>query len=176
MSRIFVVQPHRMLQQAVIVALFPEHQVRVSDKIPEAEPSPYADLVIIDAGALRDRGCLSAGDIRALQSWQIPIVWIGSEAFGDSAPPKNRLQITAPLKRDELRAAVTECLRSSLVEQAAPGPARKPAEVLLVRKKTAGRKPDRAVAVNRQEIIELVEVIEEVPGDAGREVEAGSED
>ena len=174
MSRIFVVQPYRMLQQAVIVALFPEHQVRVSDHIPESEPSSDADLAIIDVGALRDRSGLSAGDMRAVQSWQLPIVWIGSGGSGEGTAVKNSLQLTAPLKRDELRAAVTEALRSTKGERAGAAPARKRAHVASSNKRTVEQKPDGIVADNEREVIELVEVIEDAPGDA-REAEAGNE-
>ena len=175
MSRIFFVQPNKVLQQAVIVALFPEHQVRVFDKIPETEPSAHADLVIIDGGALRDRGWLSAGDIRAVQSWQIPTVWIGAEASEDRAAAKNRAQLTAPLKRDELRAAVTESLRSSL-EQPAAKPAVKVPRAPSAKKKTAAPNPDSLVADHGRDVIELVEVIEEIPDDGGNEAEAGNQD
>jgi hypothetical protein len=174
MSRILVVQPCKMLQQAFAVALFPEHHVRVLEKLPEVDPSAEADLVIIDAGALRERGLLAGGEDRVVRTWQIPVVWIGSDGRGAEATARHRLLLSAPLKRDDLRAAVGEGLRSSL-EQTAAKPATKSPKAVPAKKKTAVPNPEPAVADNGKKIIELVEVIEEM-SDPATEVEAGHED
>jgi hypothetical protein len=173
MSRILVVQPYKMLQQAFAVALFPEHHVRVLEKLPGVDPSAEADLVIIDAGALREGGVLAGGEDRAVRTWRIPVVWIGSDARGAEATAQNRLLLSAPLKRDELRAAVGEGLRSSLEQTAKP--ATKSTKAVSAKKKTAVPNPEPAVADNGTKIIELVEVIEEM-SDPATEVEAGNED
>jgi len=141
------------------------------EKFPEADPSDRADLVIIDAGALRERDLLAAGDVRAVQSWRVPVVWIGADPSGEEGAAKNRLFLTARMQRDELRAAVTESLRSSL-EQPAAKPAAKLSKGLSPKKQAADAKPDSSVAGNMRDFIELVEVIEE----AAREVETGNED
>ena len=46
MTKILVIQPHKMLQQAIVVALFPDYHVQVSEKIPEAEPAADAGAEI----------------------------------------------------------------------------------------------------------------------------------
>ena len=167
MSKILVVQPYKMLQHAIVVALFPDHQVQVLEKIPAMDPSAQADAVIIDAGALREIG-LAGDELRGVQNWRIPVVLIGAEASGKRAT-KNCVQLAAPIKKDELRAALMESLRSSVVATAGagPGPTR-------VEKKAAAPKPASIAAASGKEVIELVEVIEDLPEDGGNEVEAGN--
>jgi len=48
-----VIEPHKMLQHAFSVALFPEHQVQVMEMIPGAMAVKEFDAVVVDAGALR---------------------------------------------------------------------------------------------------------------------------
>jgi hypothetical protein len=172
MSKVLVVQPHKMLQQAIVVALFPEHQVQVLERIPATDPSAEVDVVIIDAGALDERGTLSADEVQAVQSWQTPIIWIGSESARQRAASKNRLQLAAPIKREELRAAVAESLRSRAVEPHAAEPATKRSAVVSARKKTAEPKADSLAADNEKEVIELVDVFEEISIGGDGEAEA----
>ena len=165
MSRILVVQPSKMLQQAFVVALFPEHHVRVLEKIPDAVLAPEADLVIIDATALRERDLLPPHEVRAAQSWRIPVVWIGVESLGELAASKNLARLSAPVKRDELRTAVAESLRSPSAGQASPERAAKRAgSVVAARKKATEPKQDHVATDNDKKFIELVDVIDETPG------------
>ncbi len=109
MSRILVVQPHKMLQQALVIALFPEHEVEVFDKIPAAESLAAADVLIIDAVALRGGDALSTREVRAVQSCRVPVVWIDTDAPPDTAAFTKLVRLSPPLKRDELRGAAAEC-------------------------------------------------------------------
>jgi hypothetical protein len=156
-----------MLQQAFVIALFPEHHVRVLEKIPEAEPAE-TDLVIVDAAALCERGSLPALDIGAVQSWRIPVVWIGAEVVSGLAASKNLARLSAPVKRDALRSAVTEGLRAPPADHGSAQRAEKRFDsVVAAKKKTSEPKLDSVTGGQDQKIIELVDVIEEVPG-AGR--------
>lgn len=178
MGRILVVQPVKMLQQAFVIALFPEHHVRVLEKIPEAEPAAETDLVIIDAAALRERSSLPAQDVRAVQSWRIPVLWIGAEAVSGLAASKNLAQLSAPVKRDELRSAVTEGLRAPADHGLAQRPEKQSGSIVAAKKKTSEPKLDSALGDHDREIIELVDVIDEVPepGREDPEREAGHKD
>ena len=178
MGRILVVQPVKMLQQAFVIALFPEHHVRVLEKIPEAEPGAETDLVIIDAAALRERSSLPAQDVRAVQSWRIPVLWIGAEAVSGLAASKNLAQLSAPVKRDELRSAVTEGLRPPADHGLAQRPEKQSGSIGAAKKKTSEPKLDSALGDHNREIIELVDVIDEVPepGREDPEREAGHKD
>jgi hypothetical protein len=92
MSRILVIQPHKMLQHAFSIALFPEHQVEVAETMPDAAALKDVDLVIVDAAALRERDAMAAGELRDVQNWKTPTIWIdnasdsegGRGMFGNS--------------------------------------------------------------------------------------------
>ncbi len=178
MSRILVVQPIKMLQQAFVIALFPEHHVRVLEKIPEAEPAAETDLVIVDAAALCERGSLPAQDVRAVQSWRIPVLWIGTEAVSGLAASKNLARLSAPVKREELRSAVTEGLRAPPDHRSAQRAEKRSGSIVAAKKKTSEPKLDSADGDHDREIIDLVDVIEEVPepGREDPEREAGHKD
>ena len=161
MSRILIVQPHRMLQQAFVVALFPEHEARVFDKIPATEALVAVDLLIIDAAALRGADALSTREIRAVQSCRVPVVWIDADAAAlDTAAFTKLVRLVPPLKRDELRAAAAECLRLTVEQPSAPS---KPARKLAAKTKAIEAKPENAAPENAAEFIELVDVFEEPP-------------
>jgi hypothetical protein len=167
MSKILVIQPHKMLQQALVVALFPEHHVRVMERIPGAVVD--ADLVIIDAAALRERNSLTEREIRALDNCNLPIVWIDAEAPGEPERKSRLLHLMPPLKRDDLKAVVADCLRSLPVQESADRAANRsvPANT-----RQAEPKPDGFAGDGNKEIIELLDVFEEIPARDGGESEA----
>ena len=172
MSRILVVQPHRMLQQAIVVALFPEHQVRLMEQIPEAVAD--ADLVIIDAAALRERNSLTGREIRVLENWNVPIVWIDAEAPREPDQGARLQLLTPPLKRDALRTVVADGLR--LLPAQEPSADRAANRSAGANTRQAEPKPDGLAAGGNKEIIELVDVFEEISGPGERELGAGNKD
>jgi hypothetical protein len=149
MSNILVVQPHRVLQHAFVIALFPEHHVQLTDNIPDAENIAQADLVIVDAGALRARQLLTGEELSRIQSWGVPVLWIEENASGGG------MHLTLPVSRDELRSAVANCLRS-------PSTPRSP----VVRAAKGAERATPAVEATEaeKEVIELVDVFEEASG------------
>jgi hypothetical protein len=151
-----------MLQHAIVAALFPEHHVKVVEKISDGEPLAEADLAIIDAGALRERGLLTTGAIRALQKWRVPVILIGAEIVDDASIFKDCPRLAAPLKREELRATVAGALRSLPAEGADGARAAKVATAPgTAKKKTSESKRDGVRSDNGKEVIELIDVIEE---------------
>lgn len=174
MSRILVVEPHRMLQQALVVALFPEHQGQVFVRIPEGEVLAAADLLIIDAAALKALGALPAREVRAVQSCHVPVVWIDAETPPDTAAFTKVVRLVPPLKRDDLRAAAVECLRLSSVPQ--PSAAPKLARAVPAKTKVIEPKPKSVASDNDKEFIELVDVFEETPERADTRAEARDKD
>ena len=162
MSKILVVERHRMLQQAFVVALFPEHEVQVFDKIPAVEALAAVDLLIIDAAALGGSDAWSTRDIRAVQSCRVPVVWIDTETPPETAVFTKLVMLAPPLKRDELRAVAAECLRSTVAQ---PSATSKPARTGPVKTKAIEPKPQSSARDNDKEFIELVDVFEETPRD-----------
>jgi hypothetical protein len=174
MSRILVVEPHRMLQQALVVALFPEHQGQVFARIPEGEVLAAADLLIIDAAALKALGALPTREVRAVQSCHVPVVWIDAETPPDTAAFTKLVRLAPPLKRDDLRAAAVECLRLS--SAAEPFAAPKPARAVAAKTKTIEPKPESAARDNDKEFIDLVDVFEEATERGEARAEARNKD
>lgn len=154
MSRILVVQPYQMLQHALRVSLFPQHQARVTSAIPQLSDIGNVDAAIIDAAALRETETLSGEAIRSLQDWKIPIVWIDS-VDSPVRPGKGKfVRVNRPINKHTLQTALAECLEE--LPRIAPGKPRPRNRERLASRDEA----NRADPVNR-EIIDLVEVVEE---------------
>jgi hypothetical protein len=68
MSKILVVEPRKILQQAIRLALCPDHEVQLETNLLDPKPSTIKnfDLAIIDAAALRDANMLGAQHLRAV--------------------------------------------------------------------------------------------------------------
>ena len=59
MSKILVVEPYKILQRAIAVSFFPEHQVEVTEQVPEVsalEQRAY-DVAIVDAVSAARKEC-----------------------------------------------------------------------------------------------------------------------
>jgi len=135
MGKIFLIEPHRVLQQAITLSLFPEHEVRV---VETAEASAIGaleddiDLLIVDAAALRESDKLSPEMNRALEASPVPIVWIDES----DSPPLKRDKLAVVLKPIEsgvLQTALTDLLalasgRKGGKSSSPKGKARKEAE------------------------------------------------
>jgi DNA-binding response OmpR family regulator len=167
MSKILLVEPYKMMQQAIAVALFPAHEIEIAETLPEADTVAAIknyDVVLMDAAALREKDCLSAQTARALQTSRVPIIWLESEA-GSGIETRDRVVVLhRPITRDALTAALVDCLGLSSTtsrkekvdgtekerKQAERGPA-----------KDKKRKTAAAADQPQPEIIDLVDVVEE---------------
>lgn len=157
MSMILVIQPHKMLQHAMALSLFPQYQTRVTSVIPEAGEIEDVDAVIVDAMSLRETRALTAEAMASLRVWSVPMIWIdGGES--PSAPIREKLVIVKrPIGRQSLQKAVAKCLGESATterKQKAPAPKRKP------RSTAPAAVNDESV---RDNVIELVDVVQESP-------------
>ncbi len=161
MSTILVIQPYKMLQHAYSAALPFEHKVRVMENLPEAASLKDFDVVIVDAAALMERELLPAGAVRAIQAWKVPTLWIESES-GPTAPGRDKLvSLQRPVQKDALHKALAECLNATAgVKPMGAASTTKP-----VVKEPRKSKPRNAAApvAPAPTIIELVEVVEEMP-------------
>ena len=150
-----------MLQQALAVALFPEHEVRVFDKIPAAETLAAAELVIVDGAALRGGAMLSNHDVRVVQSLRIPVVWVDAEPPPDTGAFTKLTRLAPPLRRDDLRAAVAAGLQ--VITAAQPSAALQPERTVAAKKRAMAPRQESAAQRPAKEFIELVDVFEEAP-------------
>ena len=110
MSKILVVEPHRMLQQAIALALFPEHEVKIVSAIPESSALKDFDAVIFDLKSLGESAGGAEAAVRAVQSWKVPTVWVQGSSHEPTPQRENLIPIIAPIEKDVLLSALAECL------------------------------------------------------------------
>jgi len=141
MSKVLLIEPHKVLQQALALSLFPEHEVKVEESIDAAAVAQIdgVDLLIIDAAATELK--------RALGLSKAPLLWIDD---GEDAPARERLVvIAAPLDSTALQSAVADLLSSN--------PDKGP-----YTKRSGSETGKAAVRQETQsQLIDLVEVVEE---------------
>ena len=161
MSKIFVVEPRKILQQAIRLALSPDHEVHFDASLSDQEPPGIKnfDLAIIDAAALRDVNALNTQRLRALQAWKIPQIWI-DEAERVQAPRGDKLVVLAkPIEKETLQSAVATCLGVSLAGKQ-NGTGWQPAKETTGSGGTTASDSDTTAGPT---IIDLVDVVEESP-------------
>ena len=161
MSRILVIQPHKMLQHAFSVALFPEHQVQVMERIPDSAALKDVDLVIVDAVALRQRGSLAQRELSEVQNWKTPTIWIDKEADSHAPTREKLVSLQAPAGKDLLARAMAECLGTPDTGRQSANPIRSGAVSPASTTETAKQHGDTLATNAEENFIELVEVVEE---------------
>jgi hypothetical protein len=154
MAKVLLVEPHKVLQQALALSLFPEHDVRVVESIDGSAVSALADveLLIVDAAALREKDQFTAELRRALEASKLAVLWI--DESGDPPKRERLAAIARPVDSATLQSVVAALL---------PGAAAKPPS-----KQRDEQKTEKIAAKEAAEspLIDLVEVVEEVPGKA----------
>src|SRR5919108_911165 len=117
MGKILLIEPLKIMQQAMVLSLFPEHETEITESCSEADATRLQnfDVVIVDASALRDANKLGPQELRAVQNWQIPTLWLEDS---ESSRLPNREKIVVIKKPIEL-----EALRSALAGFLNPQPA-----------------------------------------------------
>ncbi|MBI1995357.1 MAG: hypothetical protein HYU31_04610 [Deltaproteobacteria bacterium] len=143
MSKILVVEPHRMLQQAIALALFPEHEVKIVSAIPESSALKDFDAVIVDLVLLGEPDGAFAQGVRAVQSWKVPTVWVQGSSHEPTPQRENLISIKTPIEKEILLSALAECLGTLSKEKRSDPSTRAPA------------------LAGNSEVIELLDVVEE---------------
>jgi DNA-binding NtrC family response regulator len=160
MSKILVIEPRKILQQALRLALCPDHEVQAEANLSGRESTTVGDfdLAIIDAAALREVNLPSAQVLRAVEAWKIPKIWI-DEAEGGQVPSRDALTVLIkPIEKDTLQAAVATCLGAAASQQnGTDGLSAK--ETTRSTRMTASD----SSATAEVPIVDLVDVIEEPP-------------
>lgn len=161
MSKILVVEPWKMLQQAIALILIPDHEVRLNAALPKAEDaeSREYDILIVDAAALKEQDRLSGAEVRAVEKVGIPTIWIGKNDM-ESVPNHDKLfTVNPPIEKGAILSAVAECLKLLTVSAdkdivAQPSAMRDDAQTRSANKESES-------AGGETQLIELVDVIEE---------------
>lgn len=155
MSKILIVQPFRMIQQAMASCLTPEHEVRVTDGLPAIEFVKDFNIVIIDSTAID-----SLRDI-ASQLPATPVLVVDrGNAFAAGFPSAVET-LHEPVTRDNLRSAVRRLVTGDQL-----GPASPRDEVKIAGPQSRSRAArngahKQTVHKDSPNVIELVEVVDE---------------
>ena len=158
MSKIFIVEPHKMLRYAFAVALSPEHEVQISKTMPASADLQGSDLAIVDAASLRDRSSLTVPELHKIQSWKIPIIWIDDDVEIQAPTRGKLLRLKAPIDNGTLKKKVTQCLGQSDANQPAPK-TKSRAAAALSNVKLQTKSSQSAVDAEKK-VIELVDIVE----------------
>jgi hypothetical protein len=163
MGKVVLIEPHKVLQQAIALSLFPEHDVHVQEAVNASDIGAFGevDLLVVDAAALREANKLSPELNRAIENSAIPTMWIEED---ESNPPPKREKLAVVVKPIESAA-----FQSALTALLSPSSARKepqrkaaPAKQKIEKSKGGAKKAARGRAEQSEaDLIELVEVVEE---------------
>jgi hypothetical protein len=161
MSKILVVEPYKILQRAIAVSLFPEHEVQITDHLPEMnafEQRSY-DIVVVDAGALRERNAV--GDLnRRVQGWRIPTIWL-EETISTVVPTRDKLVVLRkPLLKNDLLSALAQCQEKRSTTSLTRGSA-EPGGKVRGREDFVNAGLEPRPKQEKARVIELVDVVEE---------------
>lgn len=165
MSKILVVEPRKILQQAISQTLFPDHEIQVTVALSDNSAAAVGDfdVVIIDAAALRDANSLGPQLARAIQGWKVPTIWI-EEAGSSQVPTCSKLIVLKrPIQKHALQSALSQCLRLPSAANPEGSVKPQPKESKAASKSLAKDKKTAAVADDVPKFIELVDVVEEEP-------------
>lgn len=163
MSKILVVEPWKMLQQAIALILIPEHEVRLSATIPTAEDAVIEeyDILIVDAAGLKEQDRLSGEEVGTVEKLGIPTIWIG-EKHMESVPKRDKLfTVQPPIEKGAILSAVAECLKLLCVP-AGKDTIAQPNAIKGHARIQSENKESESVQVGGQ-LIELVDVIDQEP-------------
>ena len=163
MSRVLVIEPQKILQQAIILSLFPEHDVELSIDFSEKTTGVDRnfDLVIVDAAALSDRNVLGGRWLGTVQNWKVPMIWI-QDGGGPPIPSAGAMVVLQrPLQKQALQLAVIECLSAASTSRPDGPGASDTGSPVLSKASTDETRTALASELPAQRVIELVEVVEE---------------
>ena len=112
MAQILLVEPYRILQQAIAVSLGRDHQVHVRESVRESELDNLKDYdaLVLDASSLEEKGLLTAELLRDLERYEKPLLWLEDEQSLAAPRVENFTVLKKPLQERELREAVESLL------------------------------------------------------------------
>ncbi len=122
MGKILLIEPSKILRQAIALSLFPEHEVQVEEGISASGVGSLKDydLLIVDGAALRESDQLTPEITRAIQGCKIPTLWL--EEDESSRPPKREklLIVKKPIEKEPFQSALAGLLSPQSVSRKAP--------------------------------------------------------
>ncbi len=111
MGKILLIGPKRILNQAVSLYLFPQHDVHVKSNLEEIDPKALQeyDLLIIDAPAGAD-GKSGTEVPRSIQKLKTPTLWLEEDESTPSPKREGLLSLKMPIEREAFQKALDDLL------------------------------------------------------------------
>ena len=149
-----------MLRYALAVALTPDHLAQFVDTLPEPSALKNLDGVIVDAAMLRQGAKPTPVDLKTVDRWRVPTVWIDDSAPASPPDRVDWVTVKMPVQRERLLKALFDCLNPAASSALA---GRKVESSVAMPAKTRAKKSKehKAPAPDSANVIELVEVVED---------------
>ena len=160
MGKVFLIEPLKVLRQAITLFLFPEHDVTGKGDIGASEVAGFKDydLLIVDAAALRERNSLTPDIIRAIQGCKTPTVWLEEDPSSHTVKREKLVIVKKPIEKEPFQLAVAALLSP-------PGHARERIGSLVAAtsKGTAKKGSGETSEQSAFRFIDLVDVVDDKP-------------
>jgi hypothetical protein len=155
MGKILIVEPFRILQQAISAALVNEHEVEAREVLEasELETVNEYDLVVIDGAAVKDDNNLT----HALQNSKAPVLWLQTEELSAPLRQDQFASLKMPLERSSFLSAVSELLSGKPSPKSQSPGDKKAGSEAAAPGKPASEPGDQA----NSDLIDLVEIVEQ---------------
>ncbi len=114
MGKILLIGPNRILNEAVSLYLFPQHDVQVISNLEEVDATALQeyDLLIIDAPAGAD-GKSGTEVPRSVQKLKTPTLWLEGDESIPSPKREGLLSLKMPIERKAFQKALDDLLSTS---------------------------------------------------------------
>ena len=155
MKKILIIEPRRMLRQAMILTLVPEYEVELAGTIDGVKVDEF-DAVIVDFAGLHEGDVFSEASLAAMQAWRIPTVLIEAAQPASVSDQACFVRLKAPIGREALKIAVSECLGVSTPRKESTQEEIQSAAAVL-----ADRAVRNEASAGAAAVIELTDVVEE---------------
>lgn len=161
MSQVLLIEPYKVLRQALTLFLSPEHEVRVQEETGGLSQDSLAeyDLIVVDGTALRDTGQLSPELTRALEACRAKIVWLEDSEAPPSVEKEDWVVVKKPIKRETLEKTLANLFSPAHGQRGREADALDPSKPKA--EKPAKRQQPEDAQQPMLQFIELTDVVEE---------------
>lgn len=163
MSKILLIEPYKILRQAISLSLLPEHEVQVDEGLSSDQIGSLDDydLLIIDAAALRETGRLTTEATGGLQACKTGVLWLEDDESSEVPKRDKLVRIRKPIEKGAFQSALSGLLSSEGVSKPKTGPDTAEEAKPAKHEKTIDKKSAEESDQTAFEFIDLVEVVQE---------------
>ncbi len=168
MAKILLIEPYKILRQAIALALFPEHDVQAEGDIAKVGVGSIkdCDLLIVDGEALKEGNQLTSEFNRVIQGTKVPTIWL--EGADSTQPPRLAKREKLLILKKPIEGSSFQSALESLLSSDSSPKVRSSSQASL---SDQAKQPERTAKKGREEttrkeslgFIDLIDVVEELP-------------